>query len=319
MTTTAIDIDPELMNRCLTLSVNESRDQTRAIHHHQRLEETLEGLFVKSRRQEIIDQHRNAQRLLKPVNVVNPYATQLTFVDDQTRTRRDHKKYLGLIRSIALLHQYQRPVKTHTQAGETKSYIEVTLEDIRCANQLAHEVLGRTLDELPPQTRKLLHQIHEWVEQQLENYQIKRSEFRFTRKQIRSVTHWGHTQLKVHLDRLEEMEYVLSYCSAKGGRSLEYELLYQGEGKNDAPFLMGLIDVQALNGHLAEVSSGVNELKTGQKRPIIAPKTGHLRGAQNEKKTTYTGINQEIDKNPLKKGIKANPRQSPAPVHAEEI
>ena len=53
--------------------------------------------------------HRNAQRLLEPLPVVNPFADALTFLDDKTRTRRDHVKYLTLIRAIALLHQHQRP------------------------------------------------------------------------------------------------------------------------------------------------------------------------------------------------------------------
>ena len=44
--------------------------------------------------------------------MVNPYANRLTFLDDRTRTRRDHEKYLTLIDTIALLHQYQR-VLTH--------------------------------------------------------------------------------------------------------------------------------------------------------------------------------------------------------------
>ena len=35
-------------------------------------------------------------------------------------------------------------------------YVEVTADDIAQANALAHEVLGRSLDELPPQTRRLL-------------------------------------------------------------------------------------------------------------------------------------------------------------------
>jgi DNA primase len=58
-------------------------------------------------------------RLLKPLAVVNPYADRLTFLDDRTRTRRDHEKYLGLIDIIALLHQHQRPVKTATAQGKT--------------------------------------------------------------------------------------------------------------------------------------------------------------------------------------------------------
>ena len=44
LTTTAIDLDEELLNRCLVLSVDEDREQTRAIHRLQREAETLEGL-----------------------------------------------------------------------------------------------------------------------------------------------------------------------------------------------------------------------------------------------------------------------------------
>ena len=88
--------------------------------------------------------------------MVNPYAERLTFLDERTRTRRDHQKYLTLIDAIALLHQHQRPIKTAEQVGERIEYVEVTPADIALANRLAHEVLGRSLDELPPQTRNLL-------------------------------------------------------------------------------------------------------------------------------------------------------------------
>jgi len=101
-TTTAIDIDEELLNRCLVLTVDEDRAQTKAIHDLQRYEETLEGLLATQQREDILRVHRNAQRLLKPLKVVNPYAKHLTFMDNKTRTRRDHKKYLTLIRSITL-------------------------------------------------------------------------------------------------------------------------------------------------------------------------------------------------------------------------
>lgn len=83
--------------------------------------------------------HRNAQRLRKPVYVVNPYARDLTFLDSQIRTRRDHPKYLTLIRSIGMLHQYQRPVKTAVHDGKTVEYIEVTPEDIATASRLTVE------------------------------------------------------------------------------------------------------------------------------------------------------------------------------------
>ena len=85
MTTTAIDIDEELMNRCLVLSVNESREQTQAIHAAQRKKRTLAGLMAKHHKADILQQHRHAQQLIKPLAVVNPYADQLTFLDDKTQ------------------------------------------------------------------------------------------------------------------------------------------------------------------------------------------------------------------------------------------
>ena len=61
-TTTAIDIDAELQNRCLVLSVDESRGQTQAIHTLQRTRRTLAGLARKAGRADIHKLHQNAQR-----------------------------------------------------------------------------------------------------------------------------------------------------------------------------------------------------------------------------------------------------------------
>ena len=216
LTTTAIDIDPELMNRCLVLSVNESREQTQAIHAIQRQRETLEGLLANETRKDIIKLHRDAQRLLRPLMVANPFANELTFLDDKTRTRRDHMKYLTLIRTIALLHQYQRPVKSVNHQGRQVNYIEVTLEDITVANRLAHEVLGRTLDELAPQTRKLLLLIQEMVKIRCQQQAIEQKDYRFSRRDIRAYTQWSDGQLKIHCARLTEMEYLLVHRGGRG-------------------------------------------------------------------------------------------------------
>ncbi|CDG19902.1 Dnag primase-like protein [Xenorhabdus poinarii G6] len=233
LTTTAIDVDEELLNRCLVLTVNESREQTEAIHAAQRQKQTLEGLLAENERDYLTTLHQNAQRLLRPLNVVNPYAAQLTFMSDKTRTRRDHMKYLTLIQSIALLHQYQREIKTAGHRGRRLEYIEVTKDDIRLANQLAHEILGRTLDEMPPQTRKLLRLIQAWVRDSGQ----PRHEMIFTRKQLRDAVQWGDTQLKVHLSRLVEMEYLLLH---RRGLTFAYELLFDGED-GDTAHLCGLI------------------------------------------------------------------------------
>jgi hypothetical protein len=76
---------------------------------------------------------------------------------------------------VTLLHQYQRPIRTATCGDETIQYIEVTPQDIAVANGLAAEVLGRTLDELSPQARRLLILLHDMVSQKCRELAIDRS------------------------------------------------------------------------------------------------------------------------------------------------
>jgi len=269
LTTTAIDLDEELKNRCLVLTIDEGRDQTRAIHARQRFEETLAGLAAKEDRAAILNLHRNAQRLLKPLKVVNPYAEHLTFQDDKTRTRRDHRKYLALIRTIALLHQHQRPVKMLARPdGAPVAYVEASLDDIAAAGALAHAVLGTTLDELPPQTRRLLLLTRDLVQARAKAEAVKPREVRFTRRELREATQWGDTQVKVHLRRLEELEYVLA--RRDGGRCL-YELAYAGEGDAGAPFVMGLIDVEALRLEHAANKQSYDDNRAGQNGGSAGP------------------------------------------------
>ncbi|OGB22624.1 MAG: DNA primase [Burkholderiales bacterium RIFCSPLOWO2_02_FULL_57_36] len=270
LTTTAIDIDEELMNRCLVLTVDEDREQTRAIHRLQREKRTLQGLVKKEHKQQLLSLHRNAQRLLKKLAVVNPYAERLTFTDERTRTRRDHEKYLTLIDTIALLHQYQRDIKTTSAGGQPIDYIEVTLDDIAAANAIAHDVLGRSLDELPPQTRRVLAALHGWIESVTAEQKVRRSDVRFTRSDVRRVTSLSDTQCRLHIERLIALEYVLVHRGTRG-QSFAYELLYDGQGTGGAPFVAGLIDVEALKTTSTTPSS---RGQTGQFAEVLRPHRG---------------------------------------------
>lgn len=74
LTTTAIEIDEVLLNRCLVLTVDEGRVQTAAIHRLQRERRMLASLKAKQDKTRLVRLHQNAQRLLRPLAVVNPYA-----------------------------------------------------------------------------------------------------------------------------------------------------------------------------------------------------------------------------------------------------
>jgi DNA primase len=239
LTTTAIEIDEELLNRCLVLTVDEDREQTRAIHRIQRESQTLEGVLARRRRQDILALHRNAQRLLKPMAVVNPYAERLTFPDTLTRTRRDHMKFLSLIRAVTLLFQHQRPVKTDTRDGRPLEYIEATQEDVELAEELIRHVLGRSLDELPPQTRRLLLLVDDMVKEQCERLKMERTDYRFSRRDVRQYTGWSDPQVKRHLHKLEELEYLVVHRGERG-QSYVYELYFERPADPRQLFLPGL-------------------------------------------------------------------------------
>lgn len=239
LTTTAIDIDEELLNRCLVLTINETAEQTAAIQQRQRQARTLAGLQARVAGEHVLQAHRAAQTLLRPLAVVNPYAEQLTFASDRVRLRRDHVKYLALIDAIALLHQHQRPVHTVEVEGVAVEYIEVTQADIALANRLAHAVLGRSLDELPPQTRRVLSALDAWVTQQAGEHGIERQAMRFTRRTVRGVLGLSDTQLRVHLERLVQLEYVLAH-GGRQGQTYAYTLRFDGDADADAPQLAGL-------------------------------------------------------------------------------
>jgi DNA primase len=228
LTTTATDVDEELLNRCLVLTVDEGREQTRAIHDRQRAAQTLDGLLAGAEAEGVRRLHQDAQRLLESLAVVNPHARSLGFADGTVRTRRDHVKYLTLIAAVTLLHQHQRPVRTAARGEAVIRYVESTPADIALADRLAAEVLAQSLDELPPGTRRLLDAIAGYVTARSRAEGTDPGLVRFTRRQLREALPLGDSQLKFHLARLADYELVIARRAGQGG-GFSYELAWQPE------------------------------------------------------------------------------------------
>jgi len=275
LTTTAIDIDEELQNRCLTLTVDESREQTERIHALQRQARTLDGLRLRRRRSKMLGVMQNVQRMLEPVDIVNPFADQLTFTAGRTRTRRDHEKYLTLIDAVALLHQHQRLKETDEEGG---TFIRVTVEDIELANRLAPELLSRSLDELPPQTRRVLEAVKEIVRAQCEDEKMDQSTALFSRREIRERLGWGMTQTRMHLERLKELEHIAARYG-RAGSAFQYELLSAIDEPGQLDHI-GLLDVQKLKVRCQPVGKNKNPSGgcRGAPRQVETPENkGHKR------------------------------------------
>ncbi|MFC1643468.1 CHC2 zinc finger domain-containing protein [Chlamydiota bacterium] len=244
-TTTNPDTDPETKSRFITLTIDESREQTRNILNYQRRMHTLDGYFTKRLRDDIIRKHRNFQRILAPVAVFNPYAELLSYSDERLLVRRDNPKYLSIINTIAFLHQMQRPIQETERNGAVVRYINVRLEDIQIANELANALLGRSLSELSGPSLTLLNRIYDMVIDIELTSGRKRINILFTRREIREYTSWSDYQIKTHIKQLEDLEYLIP-VTGSWGKQFKYRLAYNGEGKDGKPFMPGLINVEKL-------------------------------------------------------------------------
>jgi DNA primase catalytic core len=245
ITTTAPEIEGETASRFVFVSVDESSEMTEKILAKQRQRHTMEGMLNRIKSDAVIKKHCNANRLLKPVKVVNPYAELLTFTSKSLRARRDHTKYLNLILAVAYLYQHQRKHHSIEHEGKTIEYINVTLADIKRANTIANEVLGRSLDELPPPSRTLLQLIRKMVLDACKAKKIQPPQYHFTRRDIRHFSGWSDFQVKTHIKQLEDLEYIYPVMGKKG-KEYVYELLAADRIDEDKPFLIGLIDIGQL-------------------------------------------------------------------------
>ncbi len=218
VTTTSSDLNDETKSRFLIASVDESREQTRRVLDAQRRREEGEN----PSREEVLRRHHALQRCLRPVKVVNPYARHLTFPDHRLSTRRDHPKYLGLIRAIAFLRQFQRK--------EEAGVIEVELGDIEVAHRLADQILGQSMEELSPPARKLLEAIHRW-----------KPKGPFTRRELSRELGWPGVQVWTYVRELSGAEWLID----RGGRPRSYELAWDGREGRVCLGLRSTVEIRA--------------------------------------------------------------------------
>jgi DNA primase catalytic core len=231
-------LDYETRNRFVMLTADESAEQTRRILERQRWSETLDGLIASTKRTAVIRCHHNAQRLIAPLRVINPHAPSLAFPSGRLILRREQKKYLTLIKAIALLHQHQRRRRSVEVGNDRIDYIEATAADVALAQQLGAAILRRNVDELAPPTRALLVAIRELVTKKMDELKVPQSYAHFTRQEIQRAAGLSYWHCRVYLGQLLEHEYVALVRGHQGKRCL-YELLWEGDEDDPAAEIVG--------------------------------------------------------------------------------
>jgi DNA primase catalytic core len=222
-------INPENASRCFVIAADESREQTRRIHLSQRHKHSLERYAAKEKDMpEIIRTHHAAQKMLKKVRVVNPFAHYLDFPDALMRTRRDHDRFMDLIACVCFVRQYQKVLRQAQQPDSGQSaieYIECDMDDYKIAYEIMVQgVLSHTMGELPSGSLILYEEIRRVAKEAATQRGISSTEVHFIQRDLRDKTGLGGEFIKKHLRVLVEYEYVQIASGKMRGTRCSYRL-----------------------------------------------------------------------------------------------
>jgi DNA primase len=182
-------------NRCLLLHIDGSKDQdTRILDYQTRL---AGGEINRENEQHIRQQLQQVQRVLTPVQVINPYAKYIQLPEQVFKPRRTMTLLLAFIEAVTFYHQYQRPVK---RDGQGHPYIESTVADIEAAFSLLTDALFSKSDELTKASRGFLELLKVLLKEQ--------GKTSFHARDIRRQLRIAPSTLKRHLLELERYGYI---------------------------------------------------------------------------------------------------------------
>ena len=210
----------KLANHFLILRMDESPDQTKKVLLKQRDDETLQGILREKKAENIKRKHRNAQRLLKPYTIINPYVKDIEYSDETKKAAIFQPRYLSLIKAVCLLRQCHKEVRRFETTGE--EYIEVDSIDIEIANNLMKTVI-RMNCELREEALQVLKDIGELIAEKASVHNISKEGATFTRKELMAFSSLTDNEVRAVLKELIEAKYV-EIVSGSNGKTLEYRL-----------------------------------------------------------------------------------------------
>ncbi len=206
--TTRGELYEDNISRCFVLAVDESTGQTAKIIEYQN--NVAAGIIDKQKEKSTREFLQNCMRLLKPYEVVNPYANKIMLPQEAHKIRRLNELYQCLVKQITLLNQYQRK-------QDDKGRLISNKEDLQSACEIMFESILLKVDELDGALRQFYEKLKSFVLKQSKEYE-------FNRFEVREATGVSKTQQHVYMNRLVQLEYVQQQGFAN--RGFKYKIAY---------------------------------------------------------------------------------------------
>ena len=207
--TTRGEIYEDNMSRCFLVAVDESKAQTMRIIRYQN--DKAAGQIDRNKEVAIRKFLQSCMRLLKPYQVINPYANKIDLPSEAHKIRRLNDLFQSFVRQVTLLNQYQRQ---KTPTGE----LITEKEDVKTAIEIMFDSIILKVDELDGSLRSFYEDLKGYVLQKGEDYE-------FEQREIRLAFRMSKTQMHRHIHALSELEYI--YKTHIGMRNtFRYKIAY---------------------------------------------------------------------------------------------
>ena len=206
--TTKADLYEDNISRCFVVAVNESPEQTSNIIDYQNKLHAgkIDVSTIKSTQIFI----QNCIRILKPIAVVNPYASIVKLPQNVHKLRRLHGMYQNLVAQVTWWHQYQRK-------KDNQGRIIAEKQDLQIACDILFETIILKVDELHGSLRQFYETLKTGI-------QKKGEETLFNRFEIKEITKISKTQMHRYINQLVELEYLQQFGYAN--RGFKYKIVY---------------------------------------------------------------------------------------------
>lgn len=199
--TTKGEVYEDNMSRVFLIAVDESPEQTQRIIEYQN--QKAAGIIDRKKEQETKRFLQNLARILKPYEVVNPFAGKITLPKEAHKIRRLNELFQGFIKIITVVNQYRRK-------KDGQGRLAATAGDIATAIEIMFESIVLKVDELDGPLRQFYESLKAFIEK-------KGKDCEFNRFDAMQASGLKKSQLQVYLNRLIELEYIRQYGFANRG------------------------------------------------------------------------------------------------------
>jgi DNA primase len=211
--TTRGDVFEDNLSRCFTLAVDETWEQTVKIIAYQNKKSA--GQIEGKREQQITEFLQNCMRMLKPYEVVNPYADKVHLPEEAHKIRRLNELYQAFVKQVTLINQYRRNHDKQDRLISEK-------EDLQVAAEIMFDSIVLKVDELDGSLRLFYERLKEYVKAKGKEHH---DTYHFGQREIRHALALSKSQLQRYLNDLVSLEYIRQ-TGGFANRGFTYKVLY---------------------------------------------------------------------------------------------